>query len=267
MESLSVPQGKKVYFASDFHLGIPDEQRSRNRELQIVSWLDSIRDESYAIFLLGDLFDTWFEYKTVVPRGFVRLLGKLAELSDLGIRIDIFTGNHDFWMKDYFQKELGANVHFTDIEIEINSKKFNVGHGDGLGPGDKRYKALKKILSNPVSKFTYMLLHPYVGIKLASWFSQKGAKHDEESREIYMGSEKEYLVQYSKQKNSEGDWDYFIFGHRHIPIKYKFTNGTYYFNTGDWIRYHSYVVFDGSDCELLSFTGNTDEFITDHEEA
>ncbi len=262
MDTLKLPVGKKVYFASDFHLGVPDPQKSRARELRIIEWLESIRHDSAAIFLLGDIFDTWFEYKEVVPKGYVRLLGKIAEIADSGVRIDLFTGNHDFWMKDYFQNELGTRVHFSDILLRIEEKTFNIGHGDGLGPGDHRYKALKKLLSSPISRFFYLLLHPNIGMRVASYFSQRGQKHDENHRETYKGADQEYLVRYAQDKSDE-DIDYFIFGHRHIPIHYQLSSGATYYNTGDWIRYESYVEYDGTDCQLLSFRGDTSEFVHD----
>ncbi len=262
MESLELPLGKKVYFASDFHLGVPNQEKSLARESKIVSWLDEISQDATAIFLLGDLFDTWFEYKEVIPRGFIRLQGKLAQLSDQGIRIDIFTGNHDFWMKDYFQKEIGANVHFSDILISINNKNFNIGHGDGLGPGDQRYKMLKKILNNPLARYFYLLLHPNLGMKIAKYFSQRGYKHTQGPVLDYMGEDKEYLVQYANSK-SEEDIDYFIFGHRHLPIEYKMKNGSIYFNTGDWINFQSYVVFDGNSCALKAYQKDSKDFTYD----
>ncbi len=263
MQTLDLPMGKKVFFASDFHLGVPDLESSQIRERKIVEWLDSIAPEAEAIFLLGDLFDTWFEYREVVPRGFVRLLGKLAELSDRGIRIDIFTGNHDFWTRDYFQDELGAQVHTSEILLQIGDKRFNLGHGDGLGPGDRRYKMLKNILSNPAARFLYLRLHPNLGIRLASYFSQRGYKHGDAPLENYLGADKEFLVQYAQAKIEKENIDYFIFGHRHLPIEYRLSNGSYYYNTGDWINYQSYVAFDGDQCKLLAYQKDTSAFIHD----
>ncbi len=264
MKTLILPKDKKVYFASDFHLGVPDAQSSRLRESKIIEWLDFVQSDASTIMLLGDLFDTWFEYKEVVPRGHIRLLGKLAEIADKGIQIIIFTGNHDFWMKDYFQKEIGAEVYFEDIIIKIGSKIFNIGHGDGLGPGDLNYKLLKKLLSSKVSRFLYLLLHPNIGMRIDKYFSQKGYKHSQGdlATESYLGSEKEYLIRYAESL-SDKEIDYFIFGHRHLPIEYRLYNGSYYFNTGDWIQFQSYVVFDGTQCQLLSYQKDDSLFVRD----
>jgi UDP-2,3-diacylglucosamine hydrolase len=244
----------KTYFASDFHLGIDGRLSSRQREQQMVRWLDGIRHDAEAIYLVGDIFDFWFEYRTVIPKGYVRLFGKLAELSDAGIPIHFFTGNHDLWMFDYFPKELGVSVHTQPIQATIHGKHFFIGHGDGLGPGDKGYKLLKKVFTNRLCQWLFARVHPNVGIGLADFFSGRSrAANPGESD--FLGVEKEWLLQYALRKSAQlPAVDYFIFGHRHLPINYGLTNGrSRYINLGEWINYNSYAVFDGEKVSLHFF--------------
>lgn len=245
-----VPEGKKVYFASDFHLGIPDHARSLVREKQICAWLDEVKKDAAHIFLVGDLFDSWLEFKNVVPKGFVRFLGKLAELRDSGIPIEAFTGNHDLWMRGYFQQELDIPVHHEAIRRTINGKTFLIAHGDGLGPGDHGYKFLKSILRNPVCQWLYRRIHPDTGIALASYFSRKGPKHEGEIEEQFKGADKEFLVQYCLEVLQQEKVDYFIFGHRHLALEYPLPGDSLYVNLGDWITFKSYAVFDGQHLKL-----------------
>ncbi len=247
---MELPQGKKVYFASDFHLGIPDHATSLERERRICAWLDGIKSDAAQLFLVGDLFDTWFEYKNVVPRGFTRFMGKLAELSDNGLKIEAFTGNHDLWMLDYFARELNIPVHHGPVQREINGKKFFIAHGDGLGPGDHGYKFLKKVLRSPVSQWLYRRVHPDTGVGMASWFSRLGPKHADAPVKEFLGPEKEWLVQFCMETLNHQHFDYFIFGHRHIAIEYPLPQSSLYVNLGDWIRYDSYAEFDGKDLKL-----------------
>jgi UDP-2,3-diacylglucosamine hydrolase len=248
---MDLPAGKKIYFASDFHLGIPDKASSLKREKRICHWLDGIRHDAAAIFLVGDLFDAWFEYRNVVPKGFTRFFGKLAELSDAGIQIEVFTGNHDLWMRGYFEEEFGIPVHHEPITRTWNGKRFFIGHGDGLGPGDSGYKLLKAVLTNPVAQWLYRRVHPDTGVAVASWFSRRGPKHmDEHSGNEFLGPEKEWLVQFCLQKLEEEHFDYFIFGHRHVAIEYPLPQHSMYINLGDWLRYNSYAVFDGDKVQL-----------------
>ena len=243
-----------TYFASDFHLGIDAKLTSKEREKLIVRWLDSIKDKAKAIYIVGDVFDFYFEYATVVPKGHVRLMGKLAELVDVGVEMHFFIGNHDMWIFNYFEKELGVITHRKPIATTISGKKFMIGHGDGLGPGDHGYKFLKKVFANPLCQWLFARLHPNFGIGLANFWSQK-------SKDKHMGTddfediEKEWLYQYAEEKiKSEPDIDYFIFGHRHIPIDYTLSNGkTRYLNLGQWLFANSYVVFDGNDCQHKFF--------------
>jgi UDP-2,3-diacylglucosamine hydrolase len=247
---MELPAGKKVYFASDFHLGIPDHATSIAREKRLCNWLDEISADAAELYLVGDIFDAWFEYKNVVPKGYTRFLGKLAELSDNGLRIEAFTGNHDLWMRGYFQEELNIPVHHEPIERTFNGKKFFIGHGDGLGPGDNGYKLLKKVLRSPFSQWLYRRLHPDTGVGLASWFSRLGPKHVDGEEEKFQGPEKEWLVQFCLEVLQREHIDYFIFGHRHITIEYPLPQNSLYLNLGDWIRYDSYAVFDGTDLRL-----------------
>lgn len=247
---MQLPHGKKIYFASDFHFGIPDHTTSVEREKRLCRWLDEIKADAHHLYLVGDLFDTWFEYKNVVPRGYLRFLGKLAELRDNGLPIDVFTGNHDLWMRDYFETELGIPVHHGPITPVFNGKKFFVAHGDGLGPGDTGYKILKAVLRNPVSQWLYRRVHPDTGVGLASWFSRLGPKHADSPVKEFQGAEKEMLVQFCLDTLNKEHYDYFIFGHRHLALEFPLPQDSLYINLGDWIRYDSYAMFDGNSLKL-----------------
>ncbi len=251
---MHLPPGKKVYFASDFHFGIPTRETSVAREKRVMKWLEKCAEDAEKIYLVGDLFDVWFEYRRVVPKGYVRFLGKLAELADAGLSIEAFTGNHDLWMRGYFEEELGIPVHHAPIERAIAGKKFFIGHGDGLGPGDHGYKAIKRIFRSPVSQWIYRRLHPDTGVNLAEYFSRKGPKH-EGADEIFLGPDKEFLIQFCLQKLKREHVDFFVFGHRHLPLEYPLPGGSLYVNLGDWIRYDSYSVFDGERLVLEKFAG------------
>ncbi len=246
---MELPKGKKVYFASDFHLGIPDRLTSIAREKRLCIWLDSIKNDAACLYLVGDIFDTWFEYRNVIPKGYSRFMGKLAELSDSGIKIEAFTGNHDLWMRGYFMEELNVPVHYNPITIAINDKKFFIGHGDGLGPGDNGYKLLKAVMSNSFSQWLYRRLHPDTGVGFAGWLSRLGPKHADGPDEAFFG-DNEWLVQFANEKLKTEHIDYFIFGHRHIAIEYPLKGDSLYVNLGDWIKYDSYAVFDGSNLKL-----------------
>ena len=188
--------GKKIYFISDFHLGVPNDTDSRKREDKIVSWLNSIKHDAQILYLMGDVFDYWFEYKEVVPRGYVRLLGKLAELSDAGVEMHYFTGNHDMWVFDYLPKEIGLQIHRSPIQKEYNGKKFFLGHGDGLGPGDFGYKFIKKVFANKLAQWLFARVHPNTGIGLMKFFSRKSRIATGTSDDVYLGDDKEWLMIY-----------------------------------------------------------------------
>lgn len=245
--------GKKIYFASDFHLGVPDFARSLEREKRIVKWLDEIRPDVEELYLLGDVFDFWFEYKTVVPRGHIRLLGKLAELADAGIPIHYFTGNHDMWTFDYLKEELNAKIYRAPIEATYNGKSFYIGHGDGLGPGDHGYKFIKRVFASKISQWMFARLHPNFGVGLAHYFSRKSRIATGDLDEKFLGEEKEWLVIHSKELLQKKHYDYLIFGHRHLPLEIPINGKSIYINLGDWIRYNSYGIFDGEKFELKYF--------------
>jgi UDP-2,3-diacylglucosamine hydrolase len=244
----------KIYFASDQHFGAPTAAASFPREQKFIAWLETIKKDADAIFLLGDLFDFWFEYKTVVPKGFVRVLGKLAELRDAGIPIYFFVGNHDLWMGDYFTKELNIPVYHDNQEFTFNGKSFLIGHGDGKGPGDKGYKRMKKIFTNPISKWLFNWLHPDIGVKLAQYLSVKNKLISGAEDVKFLGKENEWLVQYCNRKLNSKHYDFFVFGHRHLPLEIELTTTSKYINLGDWIGYFTYGVFDGESMKLETFT-------------
>jgi UDP-2,3-diacylglucosamine hydrolase len=250
---MNIPKGKKIYFASDNHLGAPTAEDSRPREIKFVAWLDTIKQDAAAIFLLGDLFDFWFEYKKVVPKGFTRTLGKLAEISDSGIPIYYFVGNHDLWMHGYFEEELHIPVHHKPKEFIFNDKTFFIGHGDGLGPGDKGYKRMKKVFTNPFFKWVFRWAHPDIGMRIAQYLSVKNKLISGEDDATFLGEDKEWLVQYSKRKLEDKHRDYFVFGHRHLPLEIELNDTSKYINLGDWITYYTYGVFDGEKFELKTF--------------
>lgn len=252
--NISVPKGKKIYFASDNHLGAPSKEISLPREKKFVAWLDEVKKDAHVIFLLGDLFDFWFEYKRVVPKGFTRTLGKLAELTDSGIPIHYFVGNHDLWMNGYFEEELNIPVYHNPKEFTFNDKTFFIGHGDGLGPRDKGYKRMKKVFTNPINKWLFKrLIHPDFGIRIGHYMSvnNKLISGDEDAK--FLGEENEWLALYSKKKLEEKHRDYFIFGHRHLPMEIDLGNNSKYINLGDWISHYTYGVFDGEKMTLETF--------------
>ncbi|PQJ79928.1 UDP-2,3-diacylglucosamine diphosphatase [Polaribacter porphyrae] len=256
MISIITSENKKVYFASDQHLGAPTPKASLPREKKFVAWLDEVKKDAEAIFLLGDLFDFWFEYKTVVPKGFVRVLGKLAEIKDSGIPIYFFVGNHDLWMTDYFKKELNIPVYHKPQEFLINNKKFFIGHGDGLGPGDKGYKRMKKVFTFPLFKWLFKWLHPDLGVKLGQYMSVKNKLISGDEDAKFLGEENEWLVQYCKKKLAQKHYDYFVFGHRHLPLEIDLPQKSKYINLGDWIQYFTYGVFDVDNLQLLKYEKN-----------
>jgi len=248
---------KKIYFLSDFHLGSPDAASSLQREKLIVQFLDEIKSTAQEIFIVGDMFDFWFEYKTVVPKGYVRLLGKLAELTDSGIKIHFFVGNHDMWMHDYFKKELNIDIYFEPKNFEFSGKKFQIGHGDGVGPKDHKYKFLKKIFRNPVCQFLFGIIPPAIGMGIANYFSTKSRNATtQEHIQQFLGEENEWILIHCKEVLQKEHFDYFIFGHRHLPIDFKLKDNSQYINLGEWINYNSYAVFDGERITLEYYTPN-----------
>jgi UDP-2,3-diacylglucosamine hydrolase len=240
---------KKIYFASDFHLGSFDISDSHKREKMVISWLSSIEKDAKAIYLLGDIFDFWFEYKKVVPKGFVRLLGKLADLIDKGIDIHYVVGNHDMWMNDYLEQEIGLKLHFQEFIINEDHKLIFLGHGDGLGKGDYTYKLLKVIFSSNICKWLFSRLHPNFGISLGQAWSNKSKKRQEK----LVNEDKEILAGYCKEQQKNNPVDYYVFGHRHIPIDVKIDERCRYINLGDWIHHNTYAVYYDQKLELKKF--------------
>lgn len=249
---MNLKPGKKIYFASDFHLGAPTYEKSRDREKLVCAWLDSIKEDCQVLYLVGDIFDFWFEYKFAIPKGFVRLQGKIAEFTDAGIEVHFFTGNHDMWAFEYLPKELGITIHYEPIITEFNEKKFYIGHGDGLGPGDYAYKKLKKIFKNRFIQALFGFIHPNIGIGLADFLSKRSRAKSGHLDEIFLGEEKEWLICYCKDILQSETIDYFIFGHRHLPILHQIQDAKYV-NLGDWIYYFTYAEFDGQKISLLKF--------------
>lgn len=258
---MQLPAQKKIYFLSDFHLGAPGHAESLEREKRLVQFLDEVKEEAGEIFLVGDMFDFWYEYKKVVPKGYVRLLGKLAELSDAGVQLHFFVGNHDMWMKEYFQQELNMPVYYEPKEFKRSGKKFLIGHGDGLGPGDHGYKRLKKIFRNPACQWLFGLLPPVMGVGLANYLSRRSRAQTGSSEEVFLGEDKEWLIIYCKEVLQKENFDFFVFGHRHLAIDYRLSKDSRYINLGDWIRYFTYAVFDGERMELKSYTGQENKII------
>ena len=252
MIDIKLNPSKRIYFCSDNHLGSPNRNLSLEREKIFITWLDQIKTDAQAIFFLGDLFDFWFEYKKVVPKGFTRLFGKLAELSDSGIDLFFFVGNHDCWIGNYFENELGINVFHKKVDLNIDNYNILIGHGDGLGPGDNKYKFLKLLFRNPILKKLFSFIHPDIGISLGSFLSQKN-KILSGSEKVFESEDKEMLFSYCKDVLKTKYYHFFIFGHRHIPLELDLGNNSKYFNTGDWITHFSYLVYDGNSFNLNYF--------------
>jgi UDP-2,3-diacylglucosamine hydrolase len=240
----------KIYLASDFHLGVPAKESSAMREQRLVAWLAQAQKDADEIFLVGDVFDFWFEYKHAVPRGYTRLLGKLSEITDSGIPIHWFTGNHDMWIFDYLPSECGITIHRKPVVREWDGKKYYIGHGDGLGPGDYGYKMLKKFFASPICQWLFARLHPNFGIGLAQLSSKKSRAATGQNDKVFLGEENEWLAIYCREMLQKEHFDVFIFGHRHLPIQMKLNDASSYINLGDWLNYYSYAVIENGKVEL-----------------
>ncbi|GAB2536719.1 UDP-2,3-diacylglucosamine diphosphatase [Spirosoma aerophilum] len=251
IEIIPLAAGRHVYFASDFHLGTPSIEKSHEREKVIVSWLESIRAKADVIFLVGDVFDFWFEYKHSIPKGFIRLQGKLAELTDAGTRVILFTGNHDMWMNDYFTQELGIPVYRNPRRYDIGGKHFYIGHGDGLGPGDFVYKRLKTVFESGLARGLFRWVHPDVGIGLAqAWSRSSRAGNQEKGEDEFLGEDREWLMQYCREVEAKVHHDFYIFGHRHLPLDLAVSANSRYINLGEWVSAKTFGDFDGKTVSL-----------------
>jgi UDP-2,3-diacylglucosamine hydrolase len=244
---------KKIYFASDFHLGVPDHASSLAREKKIVRWLESVRQDAHTIYLLGDIFDFWFEYKHTIPKGYIRLQGKLAELRDAGIPIVFFTGNHDMWMFDYFTKELDIPIYRDPQVLKVGDQKLLIGHGDGLGPGDKTYKVIKKFFNSRICQWLFARIHPNLGIGIANLWSRESRISNMKREEKYEGKEGEFLWVYCTEREQQEHFDYYIFGHRHLVLDLPIGDKSRYINLGEWVHQSSYGVYDGKTVTLKTF--------------
>lgn len=246
---------KNIYFLSDAHLGSLAIEHSRTHERRLVRFLDTIKEKAAAIYLLGDMFDFWYEYKYVVPKGYTRFLGKLSELTDMGVEVHFFTGNHDIWAYDYLERECGVQLHTKPLTTELYGKVFLLAHGDGMGDPDPKFKVIRYLFHNRFCQMMFSALHP----RWAMWFGLTWAKHSRLKRKNgeeppFMGEDKEHLVLYAKQyANSHPEVDYFIFGHRHIELDLSVSKKARMMILGDWISQFTYAVYDGTNIFLEEF--------------
>jgi UDP-2,3-diacylglucosamine hydrolase len=265
---MTYPNRSKTYFASDFHLGLDvNHESSEARELKIVRWLDLIKSDAKTIYLVGDVFDYWYEYRSTVPKGYIRFLGKLAELRDMGIEVYFFTGNHDMWMFEYLEKSLGIATYRDPVVHTIDGRQFFVGHGDGLGPGDHTYKIIKAIFRSRIAQRLFSIIHPTIAISIMKRVSYKERKYPG-LQEVYQGATKEWLAIFADETSQAQEIDFFVFGHRHLPIRYRCKNGrSLYFNLGEWMYASSYAVWDGSKMELQFFESQYTQIFGNEQES
>jgi len=249
-ELAKLPPGKKIYFVSDLHLGSPNEKLSLEREVKMVRWLDSVSNDAKAIFFLGDIFDFWFEYKHVIPKGFNRFLGKVLELKDNGVLIYFFTGNHDMWMFNFFPSQFGIPVYKEVITLDVGDKRFMIGHGDGLGSGDYSYKFLKSIFSNRLCQWLFGIIHPSLSFRIAQYWSKQSRVANSNGE---ITPEKDRLIQFCKSQEEVEHYDFYVFGHRHQPTKHQLNATSFYYNLGDWINHFTYGEFDESGFQVRKY--------------
>ncbi|MBS0011526.1 MAG: UDP-2,3-diacylglucosamine diphosphatase [Bacteroidales bacterium] len=243
---------KKIYFASDFHLGLEVGMKPLDREKHIVKWMKSVAGSASAIYLVGDIFDFWWEYKSVVPKGFTRFLGTISELTDSGIEIHFFTGNHDMWISDYLSKECGMTLHTEPLHTELMGKKFYIAHGEGLGSGDRSYKILLWLFRNRMLRKMYSFLHPRIGLAIAHRWTKKSRLAKHHTAEL-KDPDNESLIKHARQLIRSNKVDYFIFGHRHIALEYKLATDSTIFFLGNWFDAPAYVSWDGREAVLHMF--------------
>ncbi|HPD95492.1 MAG: UDP-2,3-diacylglucosamine diphosphatase [Bacteroidales bacterium] len=254
-------QTPKIFFASDMHFGLPNQQESLPRERLFNAWLDSINDEITELYLVGDIFDFWFEYKRVVPKGYTRFLGRIANLTDRGVPVHFFTGNHDVWMFDYFEKELGVTIHRKPITVDLLGKKFLLAHGDGLGPGDLSYKLLKQMFTSPMLQWMFARIHPNFSL----WFGNRwsiGSRYSKEITHNFRG-EDEQITKYSRLMLEKENFNFFIYGHWHSPIIYPLTDDARIAILGDWLVSNTYAVWDGETFKLMKYIPNAPDTTLD----
>jgi UDP-2,3-diacylglucosamine hydrolase len=257
-----MPEKKRIYFASDIHLGMFPIHESRQRERYFVDWLEEIRHDAKELWLLGDVFDYWFEYSKVIPRGFSRFLGKLATLADEGLEIHIFPGNHDVWFFDYIQEEIGAIIHHGNIVKTWNNQSFLLGHGDGLLKSDRAYRLLKSVFKNRTMQWLYARLHPNGSTAFAQWWSRK-SRTKKGAYVPFLGIEKEHQIIFAKETLAEQPQiNHFIFGHRHTPYQIQLSPSSEIVCLGDWIINFTYAVFDGETLQLKRYFEDRGEIIT-----
>lgn len=246
---------KNVYFLSDAHLGSRAIEHSRTQERRLVNFLDSIKHNASAVYLLGDMFDFWYEFKTVVPKGFTRFLGKLSELTDMGVEVHFFIGNHDIWCGDYLTKECGVTLHKKPLTVEIYGQLFYLAHGDGLGDPNKSFKFIRSMFHNPILQFLFSGIHPRWSMDIGlTWAKHSRMKRENGTEPDYLGEDKEYLVTYTKEYlKTHPNINYFIYGHRHIMLDLMLSRSSRIVVLGDWINYFSYAVYDGEHIFLEEF--------------
>lgn len=246
----------KIYFAADAHLGSLAFKSHLYNEKKLVRWMDSIKADCEALYLLGDMIDFWFEHKLVIPKGYARFFGKIAEFTDAGIPVYWFTGNHDIWLFNYVQKELGVIVYDRPLEITLHGKKFYMAHGDGLGDPSLQFRMLRKIFHNRFCQILFAAIHPRQSIGFGLEWAKRSRLKREREPEVYLGEDKEYLIQFAKKNTAElkeRAADFYIFGHRHILIDLAISSKSRVIILGDWIHQFSYGEFDGNNFQLKIF--------------
>jgi UDP-2,3-diacylglucosamine hydrolase len=252
-KEIPLPPDGKLYFAGDFHFGMPDQARSLEREKKVVDWLEEASKDAAAIFLMGDQFDFWFEHRYTVPAGFVRFMGKIAALTDKGIPVFMFRGNHDMWTSGYWEKELVVEVISYEMEFTCREKRFYLHHGDGLGKGESGYKLLRKVFRAPWSSWLFARLHPNLGFAIANAWSRRSRLAQGDRYGHFLGEEKEWLIGFCKEYLNKKHTDFFVFGHRHLVLDMQVGPNSRYINAGTWFNDTAYAVFDGESMRIERF--------------
>ena len=233
------------YFASDVHLGLTWEEYDHTRERIFAGWLDSIRKDAKEVYLVGDVFDFWFEYKRVVPKGFTRTLGKISEMTDAGIKVHFFTGNHDMWLRNYFERECGMIVHYRGELVSHAGKTIMVAHGDNISTeGQPMLRIMNRVFRSSLARRMFRkLLHPDLSMRFGKWWSAKSRK-SKALKEEFRG-EDEFLVKYARECVATGlPIDYFVFGHIHCAEDYALNERSRVIFLGEWIEDPHYAVLD-----------------------